>query len=126
MAKVKVSELGAMNMRIIAEKLTVVQDDSGGFDEVWDQAYIVWGYVGPVRSFRDQVALQNIQQNSFEVQIRFEPTIEISKDIRFVFDDNKHTLNGWRSFTVGRKRYWNILVAEQDQGVITTTLHGKK
>lgn len=110
---IKVKPIGQLNRRLEAQKLTVVQNGSGGFTETWTTVYTTWAYVGPIKSMRDIIALQNVQENSYEAYIRFTPSHEVSKDIRFVYEGKILVLNSQQEYTEGRKRFLKLILVEQ-------------
>lgn len=109
----KIQPQGQFNRRIEAQKLTKVRNDSGGFTETWTTAYTTWAYVGPVKSFRHLQQLQNVQTNSYEVQLRYTPSHEVSKDIRFVYEGKNLILNSREEVAEGRKRFLVLILIEQ-------------
>lgn len=115
---IKIRDIGKFNRRIQAEKLTPTQDADGNMIESWVLAYETWAYVGPVKSYRDFIQLQNIQQNSYEVQIRYSLTDEVSKNIRFLYEGQYLVLNSREEVTEGRKKYIRMILVEQVQNEI--------
>lgn len=109
----KIKPKGQFNRRLEAQKLTKVQNDSAGFTETWTTVYTTWAYVGPVTSHRQLQQLQNVQTNSYEVQIRYSPSHEVSKDIRFVYEGKFLILNSREEVTEGRKRFLSLVLFEQ-------------
>lgn len=109
----KVPQKGLFNRRLEAQKLSKVQNDSGGWAETWTTVYTTWAYVGPVKSFRQLEQLQNVQTNSYEVIIRYTPEHEVSKDIRFLYEGKVLILNSREEVTEGRKRFLILLLTEQ-------------
>lgn len=111
MAKVKA--IGQMNRRLQAEKLVKTPDDAGGYAEAWEVVYTTWASVGPVTSMRELQALQNVQTNSYQVQMRYTPSHEVSKDIRFIYEGQILIINRMEQITEGRKRFWSLVLTEQ-------------
>ena len=101
----RIRPIGLFNRRLEAQKLTRTRNDSGGFEESWNTVYVTWAYVGPVNSWRQLQQLQNVQTNSYEVQIRYTPSHEVSKDIRFLYEGKILILNSREEVTEGRKRF---------------------
>lgn len=111
MAKTK--PIGQLNRRLEAQKLTTVPDDAGGFVETWTTVYTTWASVGPVTSMRGLQVLQNVQTNSYQVQIRYTPSHEVSKDIRFLYEGQTLIIKSMEQVTEGRKRFWSLILTEQ-------------
>lgn len=109
----KLKQQGQFNRRIDAQKLSRVQNNSGGFTETWTPVYSTWAYVGPVKSWRDLQQLQNVQNASYEVQIRYTASHEVSKDIRFVYEGKVLVVNSIEEITEGRKRFYSLILIEQ-------------
>lgn len=110
----KINQIGRFDRRLKAQRLTVIQDGSGGFDEAWSDEYETWAYVSDIKSYRDQIELQNVNVSTFTVQMRDTDTHEVSKDIRFIYEGRKLILHGQPlHFTEGRKRYIQFILAEQ-------------
>lgn len=112
---IKIRDIGKFNRRIQAQKLTSIQDANGNMVESWELVYETWAYVGPVKSYRDFIQLQNIQQNSYEVQIRHSEEHEVNKNIRFLYEGRYLVINNWEEVTEGRKRYIRMILVEQIQ-----------
>lgn len=109
----KVKPQGQFNRRLEAQKLTTVRNDSGGFTETWTTVYTTLAYVGPVTSYRQLQQMQNVQTNSYEVQIRYTPTHEVSKDIRFLYEGEILVLNSVEEIKEGSKRFYSLTLVEQ-------------
>lgn len=109
----KLKNQGQFNRRIDAQKLSRVRNDSGGFNETWTPVYSTWAYVGPVKSYRDLQQLQNVQTASYEVQIRYTTSHEVSKEIRFVYEGKILIVNSIEEMTEGRKRFYSLILVEQ-------------
>lgn len=105
---------GQFNRQISAERLSRTQNDSGGMVETWTPLYATWAYVGPVKSYRHLQQLQNVQTNSYEVQIRFTEAHPVDKDIRFKYEGKILILNSREEVTEGRKRFLVLILVEQD------------
>jgi SPP1 family predicted phage head-tail adaptor len=110
---IKTRAIGQLNRRLEAQKLTKTANGSGGFTEAWPTVYTTWAYVGPIKSMRDMVALQNVQGNSYEVFIRYTPSHEVSKDIRFLYEGKILVINSQQEYTEGRKRFVRLILVEQ-------------
>lgn len=110
----KINQIGRFDRRLKAQRLIVVQDDSGGFDEAWNDVYETWAYVSDIKSYRDQIELQNVNVSTFTVQMRDTDIHEVSKDIRFIYEGRNLILHGQPlHFTEGRKRYIQFILSEQ-------------
>jgi len=109
----KLQPQGQFNRRLEAQKLSRVQNDSGGFTETWTTVYTTWAYVGPVKSWREIQLLQNVQNASYEVQIRHTASHEVSKDIRFIYEGKVLIVNSITEMTEGRKRFYSLILIEQ-------------
>lgn len=109
----KLQPQGKFNRRLVAQKLSRVQNDSGGFTETWTPVYTTWAYVGPVKSWRDIQQLQNVQNASYEVQIRYTVSHEISKDIRFIYEGKTLIVNSIEEMAEGSKRFYSLILIEQ-------------
>lgn len=110
---IKTKPIGQLNRRLEAQKLTKVQNGSGGFVETWPTIYTTWAAMGPVKSIRDLEMLQNIQVNSYEAFIRYTPSHEVSKDVRFLYEGKILVLNSQQEYTEGRKRFLRLILVEQ-------------
>jgi SPP1 family predicted phage head-tail adaptor len=109
----KIQAIGKFNRRLEAQKLTLVPDDAGGQVETWTTVYTTWAYVGPVKSWRALQQLQNVQNASYEVQIRYTESHEVSKDIRFIYEGQTLIINSMEQVKEGRKRFWSLVLTEQ-------------
>lgn len=109
----KIQPQGQFNRRITAELLTKVQNDSGGMVETWTPIYTTWAYVGPVKSYRHLQQLQNVQTNSYEIQMRYTPSHRVDKDVRFIYEGKVLILNSREEVTEGRKRFLVLILIEQ-------------
>lgn len=109
----KIQPQGQFNRRLQAQKLSKVQNDSGGWAETWTTVYTTQAYVGPVRSWRALQQLQNVQNASYEVQIRYTPSHEVSKDIRFIYEGKTLVINSIEEVKEGSKRFYSLILIEQ-------------
>ena len=113
MAKIKYSDIGEMNTRILAQKLIETQNSDGDISESWEDLYSCWVNIEPVKSARDFRFNQTVSVNSFQLQQRFEPAHEVSKNIRYVDGQNIYVTDQFEVFTYGRKRYWRVIISLQ-------------
>lgn len=109
----KIQPQGQFNRRLLAQKLTKVQNESGGWTETWTDVYTTWAFVGPVRSWRALQQLQNVQNAAYEVQIRYTPSHEVSKDIRFMYEGKVLVINSSEEVKEGSKRFYSLVLIEQ-------------
>ena len=109
----KIQPIGRFNRRLEAQKVTLVPDDAGGQVETWTTVYTTKAYVGPVKSWRALQQLQNVQNASYEVQLRYTTSHEVSKDIRFIYEGQTLIINSMEQVTEGRKRFWILTLTEQ-------------
>jgi SPP1 family predicted phage head-tail adaptor len=109
----KIQPIGQFNRRLEAQKLTLVADDAGGQVETWTTIYTTQAYIGPVKSWRSLQLLQNVQSASYDVQIRFTRSHEVSTDIRFIYEGQTLIINRMEQVTEGRKRFWSLTLTEQ-------------
>lgn len=109
----KVKPQGQFNRRVQAEKLSLVQNDSGGMVESWVPQYSTWAYVGPVKSWRHLQNLKNTQSASYEIQLRYTPSRVIDNDIRFIYEGKVLTVDSIEEDTEGNKRFYIIIASEQ-------------
>ncbi|MGA8762442.1 MAG: hypothetical protein WB562_06090, partial [Candidatus Sulfotelmatobacter sp.] len=66
------------------------------------------------KGFRDQIELQNVNVNSYTVQIRYNDAHEISKNVRILYNGTYHIVHGQPlQFTQGRKRYYQFIMTVQ-------------
>lgn len=109
----KIQPIGQFNRRLEAQKLTLAPDGAGGSVETWTTVYTTWAFVGPVKSWRALQQLQNVQNNSYEVQIRFTTAHEVNKNIRFKYEGQTLIINSMEQIMEGRKRFWSLILTEQ-------------
>jgi SPP1 family predicted phage head-tail adaptor len=110
----KIRDIGQFNRRLDAEKLTTTQDAGGGLVETWNLAYTTWAYIEALRSNRELQQNQTALQNAYLVQIRHTASHEVSKNIRFRYEGRILTINSMREATEGRKRFWELILMEQE------------
>lgn len=112
---IKINHVGKFDRRIKAQRLSSIQTSEGNIIESWSDAYETWASVSDIKSYRDQLLLQNVTVSTYTVQIRLTPTHEVSKNIRFVYEGRNMILQGQPIvFTEGRKRYYQFILAEQE------------
>jgi SPP1 family predicted phage head-tail adaptor len=109
----KMPDIGQFNRRVVAEKLSTTQDAGGGLQEMWTTVYTTWAAIKPLRSNRDLQQNQTALNNAYLVYIRFTPSHEVSKNIRFRYEGNILVVNSMQEVTEGRKRYWELILMEQ-------------
>lgn len=111
---IKISDIGRFNRRISVEKVTVIQLDDGNIEESWSHIYDTWANITDQKGMRDQIELQNVNVNSYIVQIRYTPSHEISKNIRILYEGVYHIVHGQPlQFTQGRKTYYQFIMTAQ-------------
>lgn len=110
----KIRDIGQFNRRLDAEKLTTIQDAAGGLVEAWNPVYTTWAYIEALRSSRELQQNQTALQNAYMVQIRHTASHEVSKNIRFRYEGKVLTINSMHEVTEGRKRFWELVLMEQE------------
>lgn len=111
---IKVRSIGQFNRRLHAEKLSTVQDAGGGEVETWTPVYETFACVEPLSSRRELRQHQTVTGNAYQVQMRFTPSHEVSKDIRFKYEGRILIIDSYEQVTEGRKRFWSLILIEQD------------
>lgn len=62
---------GLLNRRITIQKLTIIQDDGGGYTEDWQDEVTVWASVQPLNGIERYAAMQLGYEADFKVIIRY-------------------------------------------------------
>lgn len=114
MGKIKYSDIGEMNTRVLVQKLIETKDVDGDIKESWIDSYQCWVNITPIKSDRNFRFNQTVSVNSFQLQQRFEPTHEVSKNIRYVDGNTIYITDQFEVFTYGRKRYWKVIISLQE------------
>jgi len=110
----KIRDIGRFNRRLLAEKLSTTQDAAGGEIETWTPVYETFACIEPLSSNRELRQSQTVTGNAYLVQIRYTPSHEVSKNIRFKYEGQTLILNSKEQVTEGRKRFWSLTLIEQE------------
>lgn len=113
MVSVKIPPIGTFRSQLVAQKLTVTQNNSGGFDEDWTDIYMTFAFLRTAQSARDFFMLQNIQGTVYEVFIRSAKSKEVSKDVRFKYDNQIWIVRHIERLKANNQFFWRLLVSSQ-------------
>lgn len=110
----KIRDIGRFNCRLQAEKLSTTKDAGGGEIETWTPVYETFACIEPLSSSRELRQSQTVTGNAYMVQMRYTPSREVSKNIRFIYQGRVLILDGDVPVNPGRYNYWSLTLIEQE------------